>query len=150
MAALRRCLQSTRQPFTTRHALSTRSFTSTSIRPNDKQNMMDKDSINTDSREYSKTGGDDSTAATEDAAFNPNKTSPEEEHATASRESGGESNNPLNVSPANKEISDPNNQQKGGATGSPSETGQGGGRERSSGGGSPKKSGGGKSGGGPL
>lgn len=89
MAALRRCLQSTRQPFTTRHALSTRSFTSTSIRPNDKQNMMDKDSINTDSREYSKTGGDDSTAATEDAAFNPNKTSPEEEHATASRESGG-------------------------------------------------------------
>ncbi|EME48339.1 hypothetical protein DOTSEDRAFT_120969 [Dothistroma septosporum NZE10] len=150
MVLLRRCLRVTRQPFITRYALPTRTFTTTSLRCNDKENLMNKDSINTDSREYSKTGGD-SSAATEDAAFDPQQTSPEEQHESAKRESGG-SNNPLNVSPANKEISDPNDANKGGATGSPSETGSGSGsgRERSSGGGSPKKSGGGKSGGGPL
>ena len=89
MVLLRRALQATRQPFTARYVLPTRTFTTTSLRPNDKQNMMDKDSINTDSREYSKTGGDSSAAATENAAFNPDKTRPEEEHATARREAGG-------------------------------------------------------------
>lgn len=117
-----------------------------------------------ESNEYSKSGGDSASAqATDDAAFNPQKTSPEEEHESARQEAGGvswdiqtggvemltvrqESNNPLSVSPANPEISKPRGAQEGGAQGSPEETGSGSGRERTSGGGSAQKSGGGSSG----
>lgn len=51
-----------------------------------KSNLLDKDSINTDSNEYSKSAGDASSAATEDAAFSTDKTRPEEQHDTAARE----------------------------------------------------------------
>lgn len=45
--------------------------------------------MNVESNEYSKSGGDEAAAATEKAAFDPSKTSPEEEHETARQESGG-------------------------------------------------------------
>lgn len=47
---------------------------------------MDKDSINTDANEYSKSGGDASSAATEDAAFSSDKTRPEEQQNAADTE----------------------------------------------------------------
>jgi len=48
----------------------------------------DKDSINRESMEYTKTGSDDQVAAMGDAAFNPDKTSPEEEMKTAGEGNG--------------------------------------------------------------
>lgn len=51
-----------------------------------KANLFDKDSINTDSNEYSKSAGDNTSAATADAAFSTDKTRPEEEHDAAGRE----------------------------------------------------------------
>ena len=47
----------------------------------------DKDSINRESTEYSKSGTDDEAAAMNDAAFDPSKTSPEEQMETAGKES---------------------------------------------------------------
>lgn len=47
---------------------------------------MDKDSINTDANEYSKSAGDNTSAATADAAFSADKTRPEQQHDTAARE----------------------------------------------------------------
>lgn len=47
---------------------------------------MDKDSINTDANEYSKSAGDNTSAAMEDAAFSTDKTRPEEQHDTAGAE----------------------------------------------------------------
>lgn len=49
---------------------------------------QDKDSIDTTSNEYSKSGGDNQ-AAQESAAFDPSKTSPESESQSAAEESGG-------------------------------------------------------------
>ncbi|WPG98244.1 Hypothetical protein R9X50_00103200 [Acrodontium crateriforme] len=107
-----------------------------------RKDTQDRESINVESNEYSKSGGDNATAATEDAAFNPQKTSPEEERKTAKRESGGESKNPLNASPANTNLGKP----AGGkprAEGSQAETGEGSAnRSGTSGGGSPRKDGG--------
>jgi hypothetical protein len=55
-----------------------------------KKGAEDKDSINTESTEYSKSGGDGASAgATDDAAFSPDKTRPEEEHESARQETGG-------------------------------------------------------------
>lgn len=51
-----------------------------------KSNLMDKDAINTDANEYSKSAGDNTSAATEDAAFSTDKTRPEEQHDAASEE----------------------------------------------------------------
>lgn len=53
---------------------------------------MDKDSMSTESREYSKSGGDSSSAGA-DAAFSADKTRPEEEHNAAGREAGSVSRN---------------------------------------------------------
>ncbi|KAF2159242.1 hypothetical protein M409DRAFT_30248 [Zasmidium cellare ATCC 36951] len=134
-----------------RFAIAGRHFQTSPRQLASKEDILDKDRINTESREYSKTGGDSAAAATEDAAFSADKTRPEEEHAAASRQSGGaqEANNPLNVSPANQEVSQPKGAQRGHVTeGSTGETGQGSERARTSGGGSPAKAGGGKSGGG--
>jgi len=140
------------RPSASRFALATRHFQTASQRQFPYKNTQDKDTIKTDSNEYSKSGGDGAAARqTEDIAFNPDKTSPEEQHDAASRKMGGDSNNPLNVSPANTEIGKPRGEQEGGAQGSPGETGQGSEqRSKTSGGGSAQKSGGGKSGGGPL
>lgn len=98
----------------------------------------DKDSINTSSNEYSKSGSDDAAAHT-DAAFDPSQTSPEAAEASAEKEAGG-ADNSLNVSPGNSEVSQPNDPEIGGASQ--------GTNDKASGAGSPNKQGGGSSGGG--
>jgi hypothetical protein len=111
-----------------------RFFTTTSTRFPQKD-AQDKDSLAPQSTEYSKSGSDDD-AASSDAAFNPNKTSPEEAEATAEKEAGGKDNS-LNTSPANQEVSEPNDPNAGG-TGAP--------EKKQSGAGSAPKSGGSGSG----
>ncbi|KAL1801235.1 hypothetical protein ACET3X_001577 [Alternaria dauci] len=81
------------------------------------KDAQDKDSLKPRSTEYSKSGSDDG-AAHSDAAFDPSKTSPEEAEATAGREAGGPENS-LNVSPGNKDVSDPNSPDVGGNGGAP-------------------------------
>jgi len=81
------------------------------------KDAQDKDSLKPRSTEYSKSGSDDA-AAHSDAAFDPNKTSPEEAEKTAEKEAGGKKND-LNVSPGNKDISDPNSPDVGGNGGAP-------------------------------
>ncbi|KAF1925993.1 uncharacterized protein M421DRAFT_7494 [Didymella exigua CBS 183.55] len=103
-----------------------------------RKSAEDKDSINTSSNEYSKSGSDDAAAHT-DAAFNPNQTSPEAAEASAEKESG-DANNSLNVSPGNHEVSHANDPEIGGASQ--------GTNDKPSGSGSPNKQGGGSSGGG--
>ncbi|KAF2009615.1 hypothetical protein BU24DRAFT_358311 [Aaosphaeria arxii CBS 175.79] len=93
------------------------------------KDAQDKDSLNPRSTEYSKSGGGDDAAAHTDAAFNPNKTRPEEE---------GQHENPLETSPGNKEVSKARKEDEGGAQGSP--------RRSTSSKGSAPKAGGGKSG----
>ena len=97
---------------------------------------QDKDSLNPISTEYSKSGSDDEAAAS-DAAFNPNKTSPEAAESTAEKEAGSK-NNSLNVSPGNPDVSKPNDPGVGGNGGSP--------RNKTSGAGGAPKAGGDKSG----
>jgi hypothetical protein len=100
------------------------------------KDAQDKDSLKPRSTEYSKSGSDDA-AASSDAAFNPDKTSPEAAEATAEQEQGGKDNS-LNASPGNKDISEPNSPGVGGNGGAPS--------KKQSGGGSAPKSGGSGSG----
>ncbi|GAB7328956.1 hypothetical protein MBLNU13_g00826t1 [Cladosporium sp. NU13] len=69
-----------------------------------RKDTQDKDSLKPEPNEYSKSGSDDAAAAVEGAAFDPNQTRPEEEHARAAKESGSDTN-PLEASPANHEIS---------------------------------------------
>jgi len=95
-----------------------------------RKDTQDKDSINTESNEYSKSGGDKASANQEDAAFNPDKTEPEQQHDTAGK---GIEGNPLDVSPANQEVSKPKGQEMSGT-----EQGAGDGKQRS-GAGSPEK-----------
>jgi len=63
---------------------------------------QDKDSINTNRTEYTKSGTDDEMAGNQEAAFDPSITSPESEKNKASE---GNDGNPLDVSPANPEVS---------------------------------------------
>ncbi|PVH98888.1 hypothetical protein DM02DRAFT_615468 [Periconia macrospinosa] len=98
------------------------------------KNTQDKDSLDPQSNEYSKSGSDQA-AASSSAAFDPNTTSPEGEQQQAEKDGSG---NPLKVSPGNDKVSKPRADQEGGAQNSP--------RTSSSGGGSAPKSGGGKSG----
>ena len=78
--------------------------------------------MNTDANETSKSGTDDTASGNEEAAFDPNITSPEKAHDKA-----GEGNdvNPLNASPANQEISQPTEEEEGGAKKKVSEGGGG-------------------------
>lgn len=99
-----------------------------------RKNSQDKDSIDTEANEYTKSGTDDGAARQEDAAFDPNLTKPDEEHSKAGE---GTDQNPLDVSPANPEVSKQRPQQEGGAEKSPKENGD----SKGSGFGSPKKSG---------
>ncbi|KAF2743617.1 hypothetical protein M011DRAFT_471166 [Sporormia fimetaria CBS 119925] len=94
----------------------------------------DKDSLSPRRSEYSQTGGDDAAAENSDAAFNPNKTSPEEEIGTAGQ---GNNGNPLDVSPGNDAVNRPK-PEEGQASKAP--------ERGASGGGSAPKSGGAKSG----
>ncbi|KAL9619747.1 MAG: hypothetical protein Q9160_005678 [Pyrenula sp. 1 TL-2023] len=79
----------------------------------------DRNSINTDATEYSKSGTDDSAASQSDPAFNPSKTDPEDQLSAAGQ---GVESNPLDVSPANKDISNPRDQREGGAEKAPDKT----------------------------
>ncbi|KAK5123551.1 hypothetical protein LTR85_002589 [Meristemomyces frigidus] len=116
----------------------------TSSRQLARKDAQDKDDLKPEPNEYSKSGSDDQAAAVEDTAFDPKQTSPEEQHDSAGAESGSKGSNPLNVSPANQEVSKPRGGTEGGHEGSAAESGQGNSdRSRTSGGGSAPKSGGG-------
>ncbi|KEQ74550.1 hypothetical protein M436DRAFT_44107 [Aureobasidium namibiae CBS 147.97] len=52
-----------------------------------RKDTQDKDSLKPEPNEYSKSGSDDEAARVEKTAFDPNKTSPEEQHDSAGRES---------------------------------------------------------------
>ncbi|KAK5013915.1 hypothetical protein LTR16_004089 [Cryomyces antarcticus] len=132
-------------PFRLSPALAPRSFHSSRRALYPSKDSQDKDSVVPKSTEYSKSGSDDASAAT-DAAFDPSTTRPEQEQKQAEGASGGASVNPLEVSPANQEVSKPRGEQEGGAGASKAESGQSSGREGASGGGSPTKNGGKKSG----
>jgi hypothetical protein len=71
----------------------------------------DKDSLQPRRSEFSLTGGDDAAAESEDAAFNPDKTSPEDELNTAGTNTKDNKatgdGNPLGVSPGNTDVSKP-------------------------------------------
>ncbi|KAH9831914.1 hypothetical protein Tdes44962_MAKER08860 [Teratosphaeria destructans] len=116
-----------------------------------RKDAMGKDDLKPEPNEYSKSASDDQAARVEKTAFDPNQTSPESQEASAGQEGAekGKSNNPLDASPANHELSHVNDAKKGQPEGSPSESpGHEGGRARTSGGGGAPKSGGGKYGGG--
>jgi hypothetical protein len=89
------------RPFATSLAFSNRSSEGGDRNPQ-RDAQQDRDKINTDANEYAKSGTDDTAAKNEDAAFDPKITSPE-----GARQKAGEGNeeNPLDVSPANQEVS---------------------------------------------
>jgi len=53
-----------------------------------RKDSQDKDSINTEATEYSKSATDDEGARQEEAAFNPNITDPQEENEKAGESTG--------------------------------------------------------------
>ena len=53
-----------------------------------RKDSQDKDSINTEATEYSKSGSDDEGARQEDAAFDPNITDPQEQKGKAGEGTG--------------------------------------------------------------
>ena len=53
-----------------------------------RKDSQDKDSINTDATEYSKSGTDDAAAQQEEAAFDPEKTDPVEQKEHAGKGEG--------------------------------------------------------------
>jgi hypothetical protein len=59
--------------------LQSRRLHQTSLLRLPRKDSQDKDSINTEATEYTKSGTDDGAAAQEEAAFDPNNTSPEGE-----------------------------------------------------------------------
>ncbi|KAG4032845.1 hypothetical protein MFRU_006g03070 [Monilinia fructicola] len=87
-----------------RTPLTTRPFTHTTPLKHPRKDAQHKDSINTEATEYSKSGSDDAAARQETAAFDPGTTRPEAERAQAGRGRGAGAN-PLEVSPANGEVS---------------------------------------------
>ena len=74
--------------------------------------QLDREKINRDPNEYSKSGTDDSSAANEEAAFDPNITDPEEAKKKAGE---GQDGNPLDASPANPDMSKGTAEEEGGA-----------------------------------
>ncbi|TVY48936.1 hypothetical protein LOCC1_G001382 [Lachnellula occidentalis] len=116
---------------------STRHFSQRCSSQYPRKDSQNKDDLKPESTEYSKTGTDDQSAQNEDAAFNPDITSPEAEKKVAGKGNEGETNgNPLDASPADKDISQQSGGQDGGAENS------GGGSGMQSGFGSPQKNGG--------
>ena len=113
-------------------AASTRFLTTTPAVAFPRKNAQNREDMNTEPTEYSKSGTD-SGAALEEEAFNPDITRPEDEKA-----SGGQN---LEVGPGNPEVSKKRDTQEGGAgiSGSNDSTKSG------SGHGSPKKAGSGDS-----
>ncbi|MCJ1461635.1 hypothetical protein MMC07_000232 [Pseudocyphellaria aurata] len=103
-----------------------------------RKDSQDRESMNTEATEYSKSSTDDEAAKHDEAAFDPNTTDPGEQKEKAG-EAGGDSNNPLEVSPANPDVSKQRETTEGGAENSSASSGDASGRQRSSGGGSPSK-----------
>ncbi|KAF2676156.1 hypothetical protein K458DRAFT_240067, partial [Lentithecium fluviatile CBS 122367] len=91
-------------------------YLSTTLAPHARKDTQDKDSLNPQSSEYSKSGDDDA-ASGAGAAFDPSTTSPEAAEKSNEQESGG--NGALNVSPGNPDVSKPRGNQEGGSQGSP-------------------------------
>jgi len=93
---------------------SARHFQTSSFSRLPRKDSQDRNSINTEATEYSKSGTDDAAAKQDDAAYDPNVTDPgkEKDVAGAGNEKSG---NPLNVSPANQEVSKPRSGTEGGA-----------------------------------
>lgn len=54
-----------------------------------RKDSQDKDSLNTEANEYTKSGTDDAAARTEDVAFNPDLTDPQAQEREASKKSDG-------------------------------------------------------------
>jgi hypothetical protein len=75
------------------------------------KDSQDRNSLKPSSNENTKFGRDEDAAANPDAAFNPNKTSPEEAERTASNNSTTGAN-PLDASGANQELSKPTGDEK--------------------------------------
>ncbi|KAK9779957.1 hypothetical protein AB5N19_07914 [Seiridium cardinale] len=137
MPALTPLRSAMRMPATARLSplLSTRAFrTSQSMRAY--KDDQDRESLKPKAHEYTQSGTDDQAAANEDAAFNPNKTSPEAEKQTAGEGSTGGSSNPLQGSPADKDFAEGG---QGKAGDGPGGSGKQKGSQKSSGGGSPLK-----------
>ncbi|KAI4200037.1 MAG: hypothetical protein LQ346_002468 [Caloplaca aetnensis] len=103
-----------------------------------RKNSQHKDSINAEATEYSKSGTDDESAGQEDTAFDPSTTDPGEQKDKVGDRTGA-SDNPLEVSPANHDVSKPRSNTEGGAEASSSSSNGTSARERASGGGSPQK-----------
>jgi hypothetical protein len=72
---------------------------------------MDREKMNTDAIEYAKSGTDDTAAENKEAVFDPNITTPEGAKQKAGE---GNSENPLEVSPANPKISEGTTEAEGG------------------------------------
>jgi len=126
--------QSLRSPISRPSPFSVRTlrpFSQTPLPRLPRKGSEDRDSIDTEATEYSKSGTDDGSARQEEASFDPKTTDPQKEKKIAGEGEG--SGNPLEVSPANPEVSKPRGETEGGAENS-------GGNKRS-GGGSPNKAG---------
>ena len=66
-----------------------RQFTQSTRLAYPRKDSQDKDSINTEATEYSKSATDDESARHEDAAFNPNVTDPQKQKSVAGKGTGG-------------------------------------------------------------
>jgi hypothetical protein len=75
-----------------------------------KSSLLDREAVNTESNEYSKSGSD-SGAAHDDPAFETGRTDPESELRDS--KPGENGRDPLDVSPANKDVSEPRDEKEG-------------------------------------
>ncbi|KAL3422003.1 hypothetical protein PVAG01_06159 [Phlyctema vagabunda] len=113
-------------------SIAIRPISSTSSLQFPRKASQDRESMNTDADEYSKSGTDSTAAEQKDAAFDPDITDPNAEKNKAGQ--GGGAGNPLDVSPANPDVSKQGGKEAEGGV----EKGQG---QKQSGGGSPPKGG---------
>ncbi|MDI1489681.1 MAG: hypothetical protein OHK93_000879 [Ramalina farinacea] len=105
------------------HYPSPRALTTSQRHTYPRKDSQDKDSINTEATEYSKSASDDEGARQQDAAFDPNITDPQEQKDVAGKDTGGK-NNPLDVSPANPEVNKGTKETAPGAESSPGGRGE--------------------------
>jgi len=110
---------------------SLRPFSQTPLSRSPRKDSQDRNSIDTEATEYSKSGTDDGSARQEEASFDPKTTDPDKEKKIAGEGEG--SGNPLEVSPANPEVSKPRGETEGGAENAEN--------NKRGGGGSPNKAG---------
>lgn len=92
-----------------RASVTARAFHATTAPQLPYKDSQDRESLKPGSTEYTKSGRDDDASKNPDAAFNPNKTRPETEGATAG---AGTQGNPLDASGANQELSTPTGNEK--------------------------------------